>query len=286
MPSFTEQDAAAIRGLTDAHLEAVLDHDPDAFLATCSGDIVFLPPEQPPLEGQSACRAFLCTVLAGAIGFATTPAVAWGQDVRAGSWPISVVHLADSAVTPSKAGRGFRLETEVPSLWTEWPQVAPPSHRRTGTGFALGVTLSALVASTVFNGNFCTGSGDYLSFCRAFYAGSVATGAGLGALLGLATRRSEPPGRSLTLLRGAAVGTLGVFALSLPFCANYYEKKNPGVLCSREGMPTAGHTAAFAAGGALIANVLTRNSARSDLAFGVAPSLDGSVSLIGRVRWR
>lgn len=236
------------------------------------------------LNGRSSSRAR--AMLAGAIAFAAAPAVALGQDVTAGLWPITVVHVIGRGVTTSEAGRGFPLEAKVPSLRNEPAQVAPPSHRRTGSGFALGATVSAVVASTVFNGNLCTGSGDYLMVCRVFYVGSVAAGAGLGALFGGASKRSEPPGRSLALLQGATIGALGVFALSLPFCRNYYEGDNPSVLCSREGMPTPLHTAAFAAGGALMASVLSRNSAQSDLGFGVAPGLHGSVSLIGRVLWQ
>ncbi len=56
---FTDQDAAAIRTITDTHLQSILDHNPDAFMATCTDEIVFLPPEQPPLVGKTACRAFL-----------------------------------------------------------------------------------------------------------------------------------------------------------------------------------------------------------------------------------
>ena len=56
---FTDQDAAAIRTLTETHLRAVMDHDPDAFLATCADDIALLPPEEPALQGREACRAYL-----------------------------------------------------------------------------------------------------------------------------------------------------------------------------------------------------------------------------------
>lgn len=55
----TDHDVQAIRALTAAHERAVLDHDPDTFLATCTDDIVFLPPDQPILVGRSACRTFL-----------------------------------------------------------------------------------------------------------------------------------------------------------------------------------------------------------------------------------
>ena len=56
---FTDQDAAAIRAMTDKHLQAILDHDPDAFLATCTDNITLLPPEQPAINGKSACRTYL-----------------------------------------------------------------------------------------------------------------------------------------------------------------------------------------------------------------------------------
>ncbi|HUF08740.1 MAG TPA: nuclear transport factor 2 family protein [Rhodothermales bacterium] len=56
---FTEQDAAAIRSITDVHLQAVREHDPEAFLATCTDDIVFLPPDHAAVEGRRACRDYL-----------------------------------------------------------------------------------------------------------------------------------------------------------------------------------------------------------------------------------
>ena len=59
MATFTEQDSAALRAMVDTHMKAVLAHDPAAFLATCSDDIVFLPPGQSSLSGHAACRAFL-----------------------------------------------------------------------------------------------------------------------------------------------------------------------------------------------------------------------------------
>jgi uncharacterized protein (TIGR02246 family) len=56
---FTDQDAAAIRAMTEIHVRAVLDHDPSAFLAACTDDITFVPPEQPVFAGREACRSFL-----------------------------------------------------------------------------------------------------------------------------------------------------------------------------------------------------------------------------------
>ena len=54
-----ERDAAAIRALTDAHLQAILKHDANAFLATCTDDIQFFPPGQSAVAGPAACRTFL-----------------------------------------------------------------------------------------------------------------------------------------------------------------------------------------------------------------------------------
>lgn len=59
MADFSERDAAAIREMVDTHIQSILDHNPDGFLATCTDDITFLPPELPPLVGREACRAFL-----------------------------------------------------------------------------------------------------------------------------------------------------------------------------------------------------------------------------------
>jgi len=56
---FSTQDAEAIRALTDAHCAAVLAHDPDAFLATCTDDIHFFPPDQAAVSGREACRAYM-----------------------------------------------------------------------------------------------------------------------------------------------------------------------------------------------------------------------------------
>lgn len=57
--SFTARDDAAIRAMVDTHLRSILAHDPDAFLATCTDDIIFMPPEQPPVVGKEGCRGFL-----------------------------------------------------------------------------------------------------------------------------------------------------------------------------------------------------------------------------------
>lgn len=59
MADFSERDVAAIRDMVDTHIQSILDHNPDWFLATCTDDITFLPPELPPLVGRAACRTFL-----------------------------------------------------------------------------------------------------------------------------------------------------------------------------------------------------------------------------------
>jgi hypothetical protein len=65
--------------------------------------------------------------------------------------------------------------------------VQPPGrYGRLRVGLMAGATLSALVvpASLTRRTSTCTGSGDYLKLCRAIFVGSVAVGAGLGALVG------------------------------------------------------------------------------------------------------
>ncbi|MDX1395717.1 MAG: nuclear transport factor 2 family protein [Gemmatimonadota bacterium] len=59
MPDFTDQDAARLRSMVDTHVRAIVDHDPDAFVATCGEDIVFFPPGEAPVRGKAACRQFL-----------------------------------------------------------------------------------------------------------------------------------------------------------------------------------------------------------------------------------
>ena len=55
----SEQDAAAIRALTDAHLQAVLNHDPEAFLVTCTDAIHIFPPDQQGVSGRDACLDYM-----------------------------------------------------------------------------------------------------------------------------------------------------------------------------------------------------------------------------------
>ena len=57
--TFSEHDAAAIRAMTDTHLEAIINNDPDAFLSTCTDDIQLFPPDVAAVSGQEACRAYL-----------------------------------------------------------------------------------------------------------------------------------------------------------------------------------------------------------------------------------
>ena len=40
----SDSDVQAIRAITEAHRQAVLDHNPDGYLDSCTSDLVFLPP--------------------------------------------------------------------------------------------------------------------------------------------------------------------------------------------------------------------------------------------------
>lgn len=55
----SKQDVAAINATTEHCLQALRDHDPDAYLRNCTGDLVFLPPGQANVVGSDAARAFL-----------------------------------------------------------------------------------------------------------------------------------------------------------------------------------------------------------------------------------
>jgi len=57
----TDHDVAQIRGITDEWVRAHLAGDWDALSALHTDDIVFLPPEQPLVEGKAAVRAWLET---------------------------------------------------------------------------------------------------------------------------------------------------------------------------------------------------------------------------------
>jgi hypothetical protein len=193
-----------------------------------------------------------------------------------------MLDVVEAELALSGAERAVFGQADRPVLRGELPQARAP-YRRTDIGFALGLTISALVVSDFLHSrdNYCSG---VLGVCRVFYVGSVAAGAGLGAWIGSTVLQSEPPGRALTVLRGAAVGALGVFVLSLPLCGEV-EESNPGMVCSRDGTPALQHTAAFAAGGAVIAYLSSWKRADSGLRFTVAAGPDASASLIGRVGW-
>ncbi len=57
--SISADDTAAIEAMIDSHIASILSNDPDAFLATCTDDIQFFPPDAPTVSGQAACRAYL-----------------------------------------------------------------------------------------------------------------------------------------------------------------------------------------------------------------------------------
>lgn len=55
----SEKDVAAINTATEHALQALRDHDPDAYLKNCTDDLVFLPPGQSNVVGSAAARVFL-----------------------------------------------------------------------------------------------------------------------------------------------------------------------------------------------------------------------------------
>lgn len=57
--TFTDRDTEEIRAITHRHIQAVLDHDPEAFMATCADDIALLPPGSEPVVGQAAGHAYM-----------------------------------------------------------------------------------------------------------------------------------------------------------------------------------------------------------------------------------
>jgi len=57
--SLSEQDVAAIRGISAIHEKTHLARDWDGWLATCTEDVVFMPPDSPKIEGRSAVRAWM-----------------------------------------------------------------------------------------------------------------------------------------------------------------------------------------------------------------------------------
>ena len=52
-------DTAAIAALSDVHGQALVNHDPAAFMATCTDDVIFMPPGEEPVVGRAACLAWL-----------------------------------------------------------------------------------------------------------------------------------------------------------------------------------------------------------------------------------
>lgn len=57
--ALADADVAAIKRMADVHGQALVDHDPAAFMATCADDITFMPPNEEPLTGQAACQVWL-----------------------------------------------------------------------------------------------------------------------------------------------------------------------------------------------------------------------------------
>lgn len=57
--SDTSGDVEAIRALRDEYVAAENDGDVEGILDTCGEDIVFIPPESPPVRGPEAAREFL-----------------------------------------------------------------------------------------------------------------------------------------------------------------------------------------------------------------------------------
>lgn len=55
----SEKDVAAIKNTTEHCLQALRDHDPDAYLKNCTDDLVFLPPGQSNVVGSDSARGFL-----------------------------------------------------------------------------------------------------------------------------------------------------------------------------------------------------------------------------------
>ncbi|HUE72834.1 MAG TPA: nuclear transport factor 2 family protein [Pirellulaceae bacterium] len=55
----SEKSVAAINTATESCLQALRDHDPDAYLENCTDDLVFSPPGQADVAGSVSARAFL-----------------------------------------------------------------------------------------------------------------------------------------------------------------------------------------------------------------------------------
>jgi ketosteroid isomerase-like protein len=57
--SLSDQDVAAIRGISAIHEKTQLARDWDGWCATCAEDVVVMPPDRPKIEGLSAVRAWM-----------------------------------------------------------------------------------------------------------------------------------------------------------------------------------------------------------------------------------
>ncbi len=55
----SEKDVAAINTTNEDCLQALRDHEPDAYLKNCTDDLVFLPPGESNVVGSDSARAFL-----------------------------------------------------------------------------------------------------------------------------------------------------------------------------------------------------------------------------------
>jgi len=93
-----ESDEQAIRSISDAHVRAVLEHNPDAYLESCTDDLTFLPPGLPALAGQSACREFL-DAFPKPSEFVAEVHEILGQGDLAYSYGSGTAHFSDSSVT-------------------------------------------------------------------------------------------------------------------------------------------------------------------------------------------
>ena len=54
----SDEDVAAIRGLADIHSQTLLAGDWAGFVATCTDDIVLMPPDQPIVQGRDAALSW------------------------------------------------------------------------------------------------------------------------------------------------------------------------------------------------------------------------------------
>ena len=185
---------------------------------------------------------------------------------QARQWHSSLLLL--SALCPSAA-----LGQYVPStLHAESPQHGPqvidamqerdPSatHTQKLAGFGAGVTVSAIVLSLdAVQGSGCTGSGPYLTFCRSFFIIGAAGGGLVGALVGRMVKTKQPPGRTIGVLVGSALGTMAALLVSTVGCEQE-DRSNPEYLCGFDGMVSTGAIVGGAVVGGVLAALLGRGS--------------------------